>query len=52
MSFYEGTKIRGVMYEGRNKSGTFLEIAIKVHIPKKNANAMFSTKTALTNKLM
>ncbi|MNJ68221.1 hypothetical protein D3C77_644500 [compost metagenome] len=30
---------------------TFLEIARKVHMPKKNAKAMFSTKTALTNRL-
>jgi hypothetical protein len=31
---------------------TFLEIARKVHIPRKKESAMFSTNTALTNRLI
>ncbi len=31
---------------------TFLEMAMKVHMPRKNASAMFSTNTARTNRLM
>ncbi|MNL44671.1 hypothetical protein D3C87_1672620 [compost metagenome] len=31
---------------------TFFDTARKVHIPRKNANAMFSTNTARTNRLI
>ncbi|MNU08842.1 hypothetical protein D3C72_2550860 [compost metagenome] len=30
---------------------TFFEMAMKVHMPRKKARAMFSTNTALTNRL-
>ncbi|MNF16216.1 hypothetical protein D3C80_2191440 [compost metagenome] len=30
---------------------TFFEIAMNVHMPRKKANAMFSTNTALASKL-
>ncbi|MNU04082.1 hypothetical protein D3C72_2483550 [compost metagenome] len=31
---------------------TFLEMAMKVHMPRKKASAMFSTNTAFTNRLI